>query len=98
LWITLGIGDAVYFVASVYLLDNTKNKEADETAEQLVNDIGDIPAEALIIIMGDWNYDPFKAKGKNKDAFKKMMTHPRMALVHRSSPPRLHKTVSQLTH
>ena len=86
LWITLDIGDATYFVASVYLPDNTKNKEADEVAEQLFNDIGDIPGEALIIIMGDWNYDPFKAKGKNKDAFKKMMTHPRMVLVHRSSP------------
>ncbi len=31
----LGIGDAVYFVASVYLPDNTKNKEAGEVAEQL---------------------------------------------------------------
>ena len=86
LWITLTIGDAAYFVASVYLPDNSKDKEADEVAEQLINDIGDIPGEAFIIIMGDWNYDPFKAKGKNKDAFKKIMSHPRMALVHRSSP------------
>ena len=82
LWITLTIGDAAYFVASVYLPDNSKDKEADEVAEQLINDIGDIPGEAFIIIMGDWNYDPFRAKGKNKDAFKKIMSHPRMALVH----------------
>ena len=86
LWISLDIGDATYFVASVYLPDNTKNKEADEVAEQLFNDIGDIPGEALIIIMGDWNYDPFSEKGENKAACRKLMTHPRLALVHRGSP------------
>ena len=41
---------------------------------------------AQIIIMGDWNYDPFIDKGSNKAAFTKMMSHPRMALVRRTSP------------
>ena len=75
-----------YFVASVHLPDNTKNKEADEVVRQLFLDIAAIPDGAHVIIMGDWNFDPFRVKGKNKDAFKTMMTHPRMALLQRSDP------------
>jgi len=86
LWVALDFDDAVYFVASVYLPDNTKHKEADEVVRQLFLDIADIPDGAHVIIMGDWNFDPFRAKGKNKDAFKTMMTHPRMALLQRRDP------------
>jgi exonuclease III len=82
----LDFDDAAYFVASVYLPDNSINKEADEVVRQLFGDIEAVPDGAHVIVMGDWNFDPFKVKGKNKDAFKKMMTHPRLALVHRSSP------------
>jgi hypothetical protein len=78
--------EGTYFVASVYLPDNRKHKEADEVVNQLFEDMESIAAEALIIIMGDWNFDPFIDKGSNKAAFTKMMSHPRMALVRRTSP------------
>ena len=52
---------------------------------QLFSDIEAIPNEANIIIMGDWNYDPFREKGKNKTACRKLMTHPRLALLRRGS-------------
>ena len=85
LWVKLDIGSA-YFVASIYLPDNSKNKEADEVVRQLFADIDAIPAEAHIIIMGDWNYDPFRERGKNKAACRKLMTHPRLILIRRGSP------------
>jgi exonuclease III len=86
LWISLNLEGPAYFVASVYLPDNSKNREADEVVRQLFADIEAVPCDAHIIIMGDWNYDPFSVKGKNKHAFKTMMAHPRMALLHRNSP------------
>ena len=70
LWISLDLEGPAYFVASVYLPDNSKNREADEVVRQLFADIEAVPSEAHIIIMGDWNYDPFSVKGKNKHAFK----------------------------
>ena len=86
LWIRIDMEEGTYFVASVYLPDNRKHKEADEVINQLFEDMESIAAEALIIIMGDWNFDPFIDKGSNKAAFTKMMSHPRMALVRRTSP------------
>jgi hypothetical protein len=85
LWVQLDIGDASYFAASIYLPDNSKSNEADEVVKQLLADIEAIPREARVIIMGDWNYDPFSEKGKNKVACKKLMIHPRLALLRRSS-------------
>ena len=86
LWVTLDFEDAAYFVASVYLPDNSKNKEADEVVRQLFDDIEAVPVGAHVIILGDWNYDPFKVKGKNKGAFTTMMSHPRMILLLRNDP------------
>jgi hypothetical protein len=86
LWVRIDMEEGTYFVASVYLPDNRKHKEADEVVNQLFEDMESIAAEALIIIMGDWNFDPFIGKGSNKAAFTKMMSHPRMALVRRTSP------------
>ena len=65
LWVALDFEDAAYFVASVYLPDNSKNKEADEVVRQLFDDIAAVPDGAHVIVMGDWNFDPFKVKGKN---------------------------------
>ena len=73
-------------MASVYLPDNRREKEADEVVRQLFQDISPMEPGAQIIIMGDWNFDPFIDKGSNKAAFTKMMSHPRMALVRRTSP------------
>ena len=78
--------DAAYFVASVYLPDNSKNKEADEVVRQLFDDIAAVPDGAHVIVMGDWNFDPFKVKGTNKCAFMTMMSHPRMTLLLRNDP------------
>ena len=86
LWVVLEAEDATYFVASVYLPDNSKNKEADEVVRQLFEDIAAVPVGAHVIIMGDWNFDPYTVKGKNKGAFTAMMSHPRMTLLLRNDP------------
>jgi hypothetical protein len=36
-----------YYVASVYLPDNSKDKEADEVVRQLYTDIDEMPEDAL---------------------------------------------------
>jgi hypothetical protein len=45
-----------------------------------------IAERAVIILLGDWNVDPFEDKGRNKTAFRKMLTHPRLELVRRPKP------------
>ena len=86
LWVRLEIDTTIYFIASVYLPDNRREKEADEVVRQLLQDISPMEPGAQIIIMGDWNYDPFIDKGSNKAAFLKMGSHPRMVLVRRNRP------------
>ena len=86
LWIKVEMGGLDYFVASVYMPDNSKYKEADEVARQLFADLDIIPGRALTVIMGDWNFDPFEDKGRNKSAFRKMLTHPRLELMRRIEP------------
>ena len=70
IWLQADLGGVIYYVASVYFPDIRKDKEADLTAKRILEDIEAIPKEAPIIIMGDWNYDPFEDKGQNKIAFR----------------------------
>ena len=86
LWIKLDVGGLDYFVASIYMPDNSRNKEADDVAAQIFSDIDTMPDRAIIILLGDWNFDPFEDKGRNKTAFRKMLTHPRLELVRRTKP------------
>ena len=39
LWVRLEIDTTIYFIASVYLPDNRREKEADEVVRQLLQDI-----------------------------------------------------------
>jgi hypothetical protein len=55
LWVRLEIDTTIYFIASVYLPDNRREKEADEVVRQLFQDISPMESFAQIIIMGDWN-------------------------------------------
>ena len=84
IWLQADLGGVIHYVASVYFPDNRKDKEADLTAKRILEDIEAIPKEAPIIIMGDWNYDPFEDKGQNKTAFRLVHSHPRLYLVRRS--------------
>ena len=99
IWVKVTIDNAPYLVASVYVPDNSKNKDADLTVRQILKDLDNIPGDTPFIVMGDWNYDPFADKGRNRAAFRLMMSHPRVALVRRQNTPiGFHTTEIQLSH
>ena len=83
LWIVFSSGADKYFLASVYLPDNRLLREADEVARQLLRDIDQIPESAFIVLLVDFNFDPFTSKGANKAAAKLLTSHRRLALIPR---------------
>ena len=55
LWVVTDDGGLLTYTAGVYWPDNTRGKEADAAARQLLEDIDIIPQSAHIIILGDLN-------------------------------------------
>lgn len=84
-WVVTEDAGALTFTAGIYWPDNNRGKQADNAAQQLLEDVDNIPSTAHIVILGDFNYDPFERRGSNKAAMQLLLTCRRLSLVERSS-------------
>ena len=83
LWIVTTQDGIETFAAGIYWPDNRKKKEADAAARHLLEDIDSIPLGTHIIILGDFNADPFTGRGPNKWALSTLLTNKRLTLIKR---------------
>ena len=63
LWIRVRVQGGDWYAATVYFPNDAA--EAKQTIEELLKDLDQLPADAVTIIAGDMNGDPFQRKGTN---------------------------------
>ncbi len=66
LWIKMGVEGLDYFVASIYMPDSSRNKEEDEVAAKIFVDIDTMPDRAIIILLGEWDFDPLRTRAATR--------------------------------
>ena len=82
LWIEVTDGELLWLAACVYLPQDSVTSSNDIVA-QLLSDVEKIPPSSRVLVTGDFNADPFKNKGFNLHAFRRLMSSPRLTLVPR---------------